>query len=184
MSEENVEVVRGLLPAEGIDMVALVGSVARGVASAPAFDVRVFSEDCAVEFVAERPSRGDQAQPAWSAGLVEGWRNWIEAHESYVITPEDFLDAGDQVLLLVRAEARTERDGVTMEHRPAALFQVGDGRIHRARFYLDREMAFGTQAWRVSTPEGQEEEEKKRKGKGRKRRRRQRLSTSQLDFLR
>ena len=31
---------------------------------------------------------------------------------------------------------------MTMEHRPAALFQVGDGRIHRARFYLDREMAF------------------------------------------
>lgn len=123
-------------------MVAVVGSVARGVPSAPAFDVRVFSEDCMVEFLAERPSEAIEPTLRGPAGLVEGWRNWIEAHESYVIKPEDFLDAGDQVLLLVRAEARTERDGVTMEHRPAALFQVGDGRIHRARFYLDRQMAF------------------------------------------
>ena len=138
MSEENVELVRGLFAPEGVDMVAAMDDpLSQGL------DIGVFSDDCTVEFLAELPSEVVEPSMRGAAGLVEGWSNWTEAYESYVITPEDFLDAGDQVLVLVRVEARTERDGVVMEHRPAAVFEVGDGKISRARFYLAREIAFG-----------------------------------------
>jgi len=63
------------------------------------------------------------------------------SYESYLITPEEFIDAGDQVLMLVHVRARTIRDGVGVEHAPAALFEVRDGRIHRARFFLERALA-------------------------------------------
>ena len=137
MSAENVELVRGLFPAKGVDMVAAMGDpISQGL------DIGAFSDDCQVEFLAELPSEVVEPSMSGPAGLVEGWSNWIEAYESYVITPEDFHEAGDEVVMLVRVEARTERDGVVMEHRPAAVFQVRDGRISRARFYLDRELAF------------------------------------------
>jgi ketosteroid isomerase-like protein len=137
VSTENVELVRGLFPAEGVDMVAATAEpISQGI------DVGLFTDDCKVEFLAERLSEAIEPKLRGPAGLVEGWRNWIEAHDRYVITPEDFIDAGEQVLVLVRVEARTERDGVEMEHRPAALFAVREDRIHRARFFLEREMAF------------------------------------------
>jgi ketosteroid isomerase-like protein len=137
VSEQNVEVVRALFPAVGVDMVAAMDDpIAEGL------DIGVFTDDCKVEFLAERISEAIEPRLRGPAGLVEGWTNWTEAYESYVITPEEFVDAGEEVLVLVRVEARTERGGVAMEHRPAAVFAVSDGRIHRARFFLDRGMAF------------------------------------------
>jgi ketosteroid isomerase-like protein len=137
VSDQKVELVRELFPDEGVDMVAAMADpISQGL------DVGVFSDDCVVEFLAERPSEAIEPTLHGPAGLVEGWRNWTEAYESYVITPEEFFDAGDEVLVLVRVEARTERGGVAMEHRPAAVFTVRDGRIHRARHFLDRDTAF------------------------------------------
>ena len=76
------------------------------------------------------------------SGLTEGWREWLEPYESYVITMEDFEEVGDdQAVILVRVRARTHRDGVLVEHAPAALATVRDGKLVSMRFYLDRDVA-------------------------------------------
>ena len=81
------------------------------------------------------------ATGAW-LGLVEGWQDWLIPWESYVITVDEFVDAGDKVVTLVRIRGRTSRDGVEVEHRPAAVWTVGDGQVTAVTFFLDRDEAF------------------------------------------
>jgi ketosteroid isomerase-like protein len=71
-------------------------------------------------------------------GFVDGWRDWLEPWESYYIEAEDFIDAGDQVVSLTRVLAQTTRDAVAVEHRPAAVWSLREGKIVRVRFFLDR----------------------------------------------
>jgi hypothetical protein len=77
------------------------------------------------------------------AGLAEGWREWLEPYESYVISIEGFEELGEEeeVFIPVRVRARTHRDGVVVEHAPAALATIHDGMLVRMRFYLDRDLA-------------------------------------------
>src|SRR5215210_892953 len=74
-----------------------------------------------------------------SMDLRTGWRDWLEPYESYWIEVEDWIDAGDEdVLIPVRISARTHRHGVVVEHSPAAICTVRNREIVRAVFYLDR----------------------------------------------
>ncbi len=72
------------------------------------------------------------------AGLVEGWRDWLLPWHSYHVKIEEFIDAGDQVVVPVLVRARTERHGVEMEHRPASVWRVQDGKVVAVHFFLDQ----------------------------------------------
>lgn len=142
MSAENVELVKALFPAAGVDMVEALQHVVREDIGQVGIDTGPFAEDFEIKFLSGQPGGSIEPEARGAAGLAEGWSNWLQGYESYVITPEDFVDAGDEVLLLVHVRARTLRDGVELEHRPAALFQVRDAKVRRTRFYLEREMAY------------------------------------------
>jgi ketosteroid isomerase-like protein len=47
----------------------------------------------------------------------------------------------EEVQISVHVRARTHRDGVTVEHSPAALATVREGLLVRMRFYLDPDEA-------------------------------------------
>lgn len=71
-------------------------------------------------------------------GFAAGWRDWLEPWESYEIRAEEFLDAGDRVVAFVHVRGRTRRNGVVVEHAPAAVWTVLDGKVSAIEFYLDR----------------------------------------------
>ncbi len=132
MSRENVELVRSLQPAPDIDLVALFRDevAAAGV-------LAVLEPFLHEDFVAS--GEGIQsAQRPGLAGLRAGWADWLEPWESYRTEIEDVIDAGDDVVVLVRDYGR--RPGMTAEIsiRAAALWTVRDGRIARAIFSTDR----------------------------------------------
>jgi len=132
---DPAEVMRQVLPSE-LDMVEFVrtgGDVWTGL------EGRV-SEDLQTEFFP--PALGGQLRGAGIGGMVEGWREWLEPYEYYVVTIEhvETMESGD-ILMLVHARARTHRDGVVVEHSPAAVATVHDGLLVRMRFYLDRDEA-------------------------------------------
>ena len=143
MSQENVEIVKRVQP-NGVDMVKLLrGTNAPAPAvTAPAaeIDVTVFEDAFESEFISAtagslRPaSRGPEA-------FAEAWRDWLAPWESYYVELEGFIDAGDEVVSLVRVRAQTTRDAVAVEHESAAVWLVRDDKIVRVRFYLDREQA-------------------------------------------
>jgi ketosteroid isomerase-like protein len=136
VSRRNVELIKELQPT-GVDMVELVSGDAF---DSPPFDAAddLFDTEFEVSFIAPDHSsmeyRGHE-------GFVAGWREWLTAWASYRIEAEEFFDAGDDVVVFIHVEARTARDGVVMEHSPAGVWSLRDGKVVGLRMYLDREDA-------------------------------------------
>ncbi len=131
-----LEGARAFFP-ERIDMVEFTRS---GGAGLPPGAIERIAPDFHVEFLP--PALGGQIEGRGLEGMAAGWAEWLEPYESYVITREEIEEAGDEdVLVLVRVQATTHRDGVVVEHAPAAVATVRDGMLVRMRFYLDRDLA-------------------------------------------
>jgi len=139
MSRENVELVRDLQPVD-VDLVQLFGPD-ETFNAAPFGATDRFEPDFEVRFIADQPGLGAIERKGLD-GFVAGWREWLEPWASYRIDVDDIIDAGDDVLVLIRVRAQTARDGVEMEHSPAAVWTIRDGRVSALRLYLNRERAF------------------------------------------
>jgi ketosteroid isomerase-like protein len=134
MSAENVELIRATFPQE-IDIAEIFASddPVRGFIG----NVGAVAEDLEVEFGGSASGALGQRYQGLE-GLVAGWRDWLTPWESYLLEVEDVLDAGDQVVTLVRVRAKTSRHGVEVEHRPAAVWTLRDGKLTAVRFFLER----------------------------------------------
>jgi ketosteroid isomerase-like protein len=138
MSKDNVELIRAFVPSE-TDLIEVLKSddpVAAFLGSTDAV-----SPDVEVTFAASR-SGGPGLVYHGPDGLVEGWRDWLTPWESYRFEVEDLVDAGDNVVMTLTVAARTERHGVELVHRPAAVWTIEGGRIVAIRFYLEHHQAF------------------------------------------
>ena len=75
-------------------------------------------------------------------GLREGWRNWLEPWDSYMVTIEDFIDIGDgRVLVLVVSRSRFRDSTADVTENAASMFRVKDGVVVEIYFYLDQQQA-------------------------------------------
>jgi SnoaL-like domain len=74
-------------------------------------------------------------------GYMEGWDDWLAPFDSFRLEFEDFLDAGDQVVVLVRQFARPKGAGAHLENAGAAVFTFREDRIERIEFHLSRDDA-------------------------------------------
>ena len=137
---ENVELVRALQPAEADLVEIFLSDSAEVTEEYEASDPR-FADDFHVEFISATPG---VMRPSYEglAGFLAGWREWLQPYASYWMTTEDFIDGGNCVLVLVKVRAKTARDGVRVEHSPAAVWTVADGKATGVRLYLDRDTAF------------------------------------------
>lgn len=99
-----------------------------------------FADDFLVEFISNVPGV-DRISRQGLDGFVEGWRDWLEAYATYRISAEEFVDAGDKVVVLIKVRATTARGGVVIEHDPAVVWTLAEGRVVAVRMYLGREDA-------------------------------------------
>ena len=97
----------------------------------------VLDPDTEISFRPEEPGAGDPGLRG-PEGLAEGWIDWLEPYESYLLVIEDFIDGPEGVYMPARVTARTRRDGVEVTHEPAAVCTLRNGRVRRLFFYLDR----------------------------------------------
>lgn len=133
MSQENVEAAKAIWFSDPVELVALFRAL-----DAPSPLLAAISPDTEVVFVPLAPGA---ETPTFQGleGLAEGWRDWLEPYDTYWLEVEDFIDGGgDEVLMPARVQARTRRDGVLIDHAPAAICTLTDGKISRLVFYLDR----------------------------------------------
>ena len=136
MSEENVELVRGLQIDPDVDLVALLrdDSMVERLFEriAPLFDP-------GFECVLVMP--GSREEHSGLPGLRAAWLEWLEPWESYRAEIEDVIDAGDAAVVLTRDYGR--RAGTESEVRllGAAVWIVRNGKVVRAEFYTDRTAA-------------------------------------------
>jgi uncharacterized protein len=94
-------------------------------------DVRVWLNP---DVVAALPPRGHKE-------VANYLRGWFESWERYVPRPQEFIDAGDQVVAVVRQVGRGRLSGVEVEQRFAQLWTLRDRKIVRMEMYPNREAA-------------------------------------------
>jgi hypothetical protein len=137
MTSENVELIRAALPEE-IDVVKVLAS--DDPVAALIGDADIVAPDLEVRWAGSQ-SGAPALHYEGLEGLLEGWRDWLIPWESYLLEVEDVIDAGDRVVTLVRVRAKTNRHGVEVEHRPAAVWTLRDGKLAAVHFFLDRDEA-------------------------------------------
>ena len=90
------------------------------------------------EVVAAVPPRGHRDVGAYLREFMDSW------HE-YRPEPEDFVEAGDQVVALVHLRARGKGSRFVIEEEIADVFKVDDGKICQLRLYVHRDQALPQQ---------------------------------------
>jgi ketosteroid isomerase-like protein len=61
--------------------------------------------------------------------------------ESYVWEPEEFVEAGPEVVALLRSTGRGRGSGAEVERQTAMVWSLRDGRAVAVRFFRDRSEA-------------------------------------------
>jgi ketosteroid isomerase-like protein len=65
----------------------------------------------------------------------------LEAWDERRLEPEEFIDAGDQIVVLQREYRRGRGIGVELVNDTAAVFDVRDGRVARFQGYMNPKQA-------------------------------------------
>jgi ketosteroid isomerase-like protein len=73
---------------------------------------------------------------------VERWlQDWGDAWAEWSFEPEEFIDAGDAVIVVIRMQAKGMGSGVELDRWDAILYRFRDDRIARLDYYNSKEQA-------------------------------------------
>ncbi len=70
-------------------------------------------------------------------GFVRFTENWSEAWAEWSVDPQEYLDAGDSVVVFFRMKAKGQ-SGITLERDDAIVYKLRGDRIIRIDYYDDR----------------------------------------------
>jgi|SRR5690242_8635064 hypothetical protein len=140
MSQENVEIVKAAHPASGTELTALfaddVDAPNRIEAAAPLFHA---------EFEFSTPTLGGVGFRVSGKGLpalAEAWREWMEPWEVYWTEVEEFLDAGeDRVVVMLKDHGRLRGAEAEVEQVAASVWTLRDEKVARIDFFPSRSQA-------------------------------------------
>ena len=120
VSQENVEVVRRILD-----------GWSQG-------DFSVGAELLAADF--EWKQHAEAVEPGTRRGGQVGnsLRNIFEIYEDFRVQADDFIDAGDKVVVTARVSATEKRTGMPLKGTWALLWTVRDGRLVRNEVFASR----------------------------------------------
>jgi uncharacterized protein len=68
-------------------------------------------------------------------GFLQGSQDALDAFEDYRVDPQEFIDAGDAVVVPVRISGRGRGSGATLEVRLVHLWVLRDGKAIRNEIY-------------------------------------------------
>ncbi len=137
MSEENVEILRALLPSPDADIAEILRSdqvfdaLRESVEplSHPDFECRLIGV------------LGAEESYAGIDGLRAAWLIWVEPWASYRTEIDELIDLDDRVLALMRDHGRREGMTAEVELFGATIWIFEGGKVREARFYGSRDMA-------------------------------------------
>jgi ketosteroid isomerase-like protein len=129
MSQENVEMVRGLWePFKGVDFTAIDwdDEAIREMTE------RFWSPEVELRWTRSGPEarvyRGRD-------GVIQAFREWVEPFSEYYIEPLDFIEQGDCVISSQRHRGIGSTSGIPVEIEVTYVFEVRDGQIARVDEY-------------------------------------------------
>lgn len=84
---------------------------------------------------------GDWGARRGRDGIRDAFSSWFEAFEDVTFTAEDFLEAGEHVVVVTRIRGRGRGSGLEVDQRITLLWTLSDGRVTRVAGYRDRSEA-------------------------------------------
>ena len=121
MSQKNVEILRPIY-AEW-----QAGNLAAGT--------ELLDDDIVSVWPSEFPTGGSYRG---TEGHARAMREWLSAWKDFHIEAEDFIDAGDSVIVPFRVHARGKGSAVEVERRWAHVWTIRNGKAVRFEVHLDR----------------------------------------------
>jgi ketosteroid isomerase-like protein len=118
MSQENVEIVRRAFAYE------IYGVGDRAEAEA------IFDPNVVINPADERPSYGLDA-------MRDDFERWASAFEELEVSAEEFIDAGDRVLVTAYHRGRGRTSGIEVDARFYEVYTLRDGKV-RVDEYVER----------------------------------------------
>jgi hypothetical protein len=129
MSEENVQLVRTLIPPPDVDVASLIRDDSlfeqARVGFEPFVDPDV--EAVAMWLPAARTYAGID-------GFRRMWLDWLEPWATYSVGVDELIDAGDRVVALIRDRARRHDVDAEIEIRAGSVWTIGNGRVVKVEF--------------------------------------------------
>src|SRR5947209_18439228 len=126
MSQENVETVRG----------SLIAFAEGGLDAMAGF------WDPAIDWRAIEGAPDDVGEMHGRAAMRRYIQEWVDMFDDITNVPEEILDLGDdRVLAVQHVTGRAKGSGIETELRYAVVYTLRDGKIVRAREYIDRQQA-------------------------------------------
>jgi len=128
VSQENVELVRGLYEA-----------LARRDSVAP---FEVYAEDIVWDVSQSRTAfLRTRTVSRGHAGVRQAWRDWFSAFSEIDAEVAELIDAGDQVVAVIRERELGRASGVPVEATHAAVWTLAHGKVIRMQMLDDRAQA-------------------------------------------
>jgi uncharacterized protein len=129
MSQENVEMVRGLWePFKGVDEAYKTGEFTPAIEAACHPDIVLRTSGM---FPETGEYRGHE-------GVREFTANRAEAFEEISVQPEEFIDAGDRVVVPVRFGGKARHTGMTAEFSVVHVWTIHQGKATDLDIYRSR----------------------------------------------
>ena len=121
MSRENVELVR-----RAVGLIRRADERGESRAAADLLDEA---------FVIHDHDSPDLGVLAGHSGFLRWIDDWDEAWEQWSVDPEKYIDAGEQVVVLLRLSARGRGSGVALVRRDGMVWTMRDGKAVRLDYY-------------------------------------------------
>jgi ketosteroid isomerase-like protein len=74
-------------------------------------------------------------------GVREFWRRWLAPWEQWEFVPEEFVEAGNKVVVAMYMRGRGKGSGVWVEQRHGQVWSFASGKVVRQDLYPDFEQA-------------------------------------------
>jgi ketosteroid isomerase-like protein len=127
MAQQNIEFVRNLFAAGGMDKQALLAAL-------PEFIGQLCDPE--IEWI-EDPQRADGRVYRGHEGVRESFEQWLEQWEEYQTEVEDIVDCGDAVFVVARESGRGTSSGADVSARIFIVLTFRDGKILRYQEFYD-----------------------------------------------
>lgn len=139
MSKANIEMIKALYASNPDDWVEAFESDAF-LEAMRARILPLLTDDFEVSLIGPDLPGLTGTRPGFE-GFVSAYREWLPTWASYQVQADDFIEAGDRVLVLSRWGGRTKTGDAEVTQTGGDLFSFLDGRIRRLDIYLRRHEA-------------------------------------------
>jgi ketosteroid isomerase-like protein len=104
-------------------------------------DMSEFLELLSDDLVTVRPGLSDPATYRGKEAYLEMTADWVEGFAEWSVTPEEYVDAGERVIVRIAQTGRGEGSGVPVEGLYWFVYTVRDGKIARLEMHTSEAQA-------------------------------------------